>query len=194
MPLTWLLLTGVAGGAGDMANLAAVPPPLPQQSANCDRPTYASDQLVCTDPQLRTMDGLYRSMLDQQGAISIAAVWEDNSLWFRRRSRCAFEAEHRDCLVHAYADRIATIEVARSSVQAASWRQVQCDGPWREIEVRVIRSETENRIVFRDNKAMLAVASPLPSLGPWLPYLGYELQGSNIALHSVAGLRINCHL
>lgn len=34
----------------------AVPPPIAQRSADCAHPVYASDQLVCTDPELRAID------------------------------------------------------------------------------------------------------------------------------------------
>lgn len=192
-PLAWFVLAAVAG-AGDLTPPAAAPPPMPQQSANCDRPTYASDQLVCVDAQLRAMDDQYRSLLGQQGVLASAAVWEEDLLWFRRRSRCAFEAEHRACLVQAYSDRIATVEAARSSAQAMSWRPVPCDGPWQGITVRAIRGEADDRIVFRDAEGVLAVAAPMPALGHWPPYLGYAMQGSGVTLRTVAGLNIHCHL
>lgn len=33
---------------------AAVPPPVEQQTADCARPVYAIDQLICADSALRT--------------------------------------------------------------------------------------------------------------------------------------------
>lgn len=35
------------------ATQAAVPPPVEQQAADCARPVYAVDQLICADPALR---------------------------------------------------------------------------------------------------------------------------------------------
>lgn len=62
-------------------------PPTPEQgAADCARPTYASGQLVCADPELRILD---HRMIALPGAASTAAPaqplygFEPQPAWFR---------------------------------------------------------------------------------------------------------------
>jgi uncharacterized protein len=63
----WSLLQGkilVAMLCGSLAMVAhAIPPPLEQVAADCVAPTYATDQLVCADAELKEMDRVMRERL-----------------------------------------------------------------------------------------------------------------------------------
>jgi uncharacterized protein len=89
---------------------AAVPPPPAQVTADCDAPSYASDQLVCADAELRGLDRLLAKRIAERGARENGITGNDGDLeWFRRSRRCAFEADHRDCLRTAYCLRLALV-------------------------------------------------------------------------------------
>jgi uncharacterized protein len=66
----------------------AVPPPATQTTADCARPVYASDQLVCGDTELRQLDARLAAILDMPAAPNGSALIESDDQWFRRRSRC----------------------------------------------------------------------------------------------------------
>ena len=89
---------------------AAIPPPPGQVSANCESPTYASDQLVCNDPELAALDQLLASLvaLGMSQTESGAADQSDED-WFQSSRLCAFEADHRACLLKAYCKRISLL-------------------------------------------------------------------------------------
>ena len=100
--------------------MGAMPPPPAQVSANCIAPTYASDQLVCKDDELRELDHrLFERLSTQSGLRSTAADLDSDEDWFRRSRRCAFEAEHRECLLAAYCLRLALLAGADTEAIAA---------------------------------------------------------------------------
>ena len=88
---------------------AAVAPPTDRTSADCAAPTYATDMLVCDDPELLALDAeLARLWAEADpGGDTVAA--EAQAAWFRERSLCAFEDDHRGCAEAAYRDRIAAL-------------------------------------------------------------------------------------
>lgn len=87
-----------------LALLQAVPPPLPLRTADCARPVYASDRLVCTDPDLRRVDAELALALARGGERTGRWI-EDGEAWFRRSRMCAMKVDHRQCLVEAYQER-----------------------------------------------------------------------------------------
>jgi uncharacterized protein len=95
-----------------------IPPPAEQVSADCTAPTYASDQLVCSDPELRALDWKMATLVRQIGtdAIDAAAPGIENQYdWLRQRSLCAMKPEHRGCLLQAYRLRIEALERLRTA-------------------------------------------------------------------------------
>lgn len=97
-----------------LALLQAVPPPLPQRTADCARPVYASDRLVCTDPDLRRVDAELASALVRGGERTGRWI-EDGEAWFKRSRLCAMKADHRQCLVEAYQERRAVLGAPATS-------------------------------------------------------------------------------
>lgn len=75
----------------------AVPPPPEQLAADCERPTYASDQLVCATPDMLALDRRMSRQLDRVDLDDVERrdpSFEPQSSWLQRRSRCAFSAAH----------------------------------------------------------------------------------------------------
>jgi uncharacterized protein len=100
-----------------------VPPPLEQATAECVRPTYASDMFVCGDVELKGIDALLAAERQMTIPISFSptAIWEDDTSWFRRRSACAFVSTQRSCLTSAYAERRAVLASARAFDGTGDW-------------------------------------------------------------------------
>lgn len=89
--------------------LSATPPPPEQVTANCVEPTYASDMLVCEDAELRSLDGLLAGLINQGEEGAVLRDAQGDFDWFQRSRLCAFEADHRDCLMAAYCLRLALL-------------------------------------------------------------------------------------
>jgi hypothetical protein len=89
---------------------AAVPPPPVLATADCEAPTYASDQLVCGDAELLALDRLLAAQIADRGAQDVSGIGDEDDLeWFQRSRHCAFETDHRDCLLAAYCLRLVLV-------------------------------------------------------------------------------------
>lgn len=109
------------------ASAVAVPPPPVQVTASCEARTYASDQLVCEDSELRKLDTLLAGLIagrSVRGGVSSGG--ESDEAWFRRSRTCAFERDHRACLLAAYCDRIALLAGTEGK------RPTECQRPARD--------------------------------------------------------------
>jgi len=93
---------------------AAIPPPPEQLAADCERPTYASDQLVCATPDILALDQRMADLLDRldlEAVVRTDPSFEQQPDWLRRRSLCAFSTAHAECLRAMYEARIAELEL-----------------------------------------------------------------------------------
>jgi uncharacterized protein len=104
-------MTFAIGLTGGTCLAQGVPPPVSQVSADCVAPVYATDLLVCSDATLRALDAqLQRLWFMAEGRHRLDdAERAAQAEWFRNRSLCAFDADHRACAVTAYHGRIATL-------------------------------------------------------------------------------------
>jgi uncharacterized membrane protein len=142
----------------------AIPPPPVQRVADCRRPTYASDQLVCGDAGLLALDRQLSDLLatvDLQTRVAPASLFESQDLWFRRRSLCAFSERHAACLKAAYSERIAVITAVGSPSTGATQRSepATCrDAPWGVSDVLVRRTSGQAATVMDLQARVFAVA------------------------------------
>jgi len=202
-----LLPVVLTGALADTGAAAPIAPPLEQIAANCDRPTYASDMLVCGDPSLRALDA---RMQDAWRAVDVTAVAapgarvETQQAWIRRRRLCAFAERHADCVQAAYLERIAVLEVMRleASRPPPSGALAVCpEEPWGEGPVRVDLHATVT-LALQDGEArVLATATPLtPPVTPitsdsvWRPYVGFAIEGRTLRLQPIEGPAIICRM
>lgn len=179
----WLLSSSVQTSAQ-----MPVPPPVEQSTADCSRPVFASDQLVCSDPELRDLDGELARGLRQNTALLENDFVENNSQWFKRRSRCAFEAEHRSCLLDAYQDRLSIIRGAAMTPVRTLAAKCKLLGrvslgllPTGHMSLRSIKTT-----------ALIAIASPARVQSPWKPALILIDRGRVFDLKSHAGRNFSC--
>jgi len=102
----------------------AVPPAPVQTTANCEAPSYASDTLTCEDAGLRELDTLLALRIAHRNAtLSSTTDDEMDQDWFQRSRLCAFEADHRACLLAAYCFRLAAID------DSDRMKHTECDEP-----------------------------------------------------------------
>ena len=184
-----LLLSLLAAGTGpSAAQPAPVPPPLDQQQANCTHPQYASDRLVCSDAGLRVTDAQVAALASKPPALAAGAIWEDQPSWLRRRSLCAFEKDHRGCLVAAYADRHAVL----SASALTATQPIRCDGAWSGRRLESSALAAAQAVAITENGRLVAVATP-PGTA-WQPWLAWRAQGSGITLMPQGGASFTCRL
>lgn len=163
----------------------SIAPPMAQEAANCLRPVYATDQLVCADPALRALDAETVALLGrvgQRGPMSAGAWIEDQQTWFRRRSLCAFRTDHIACVQAAYRTR--NVELAAlASALPESGVTMRCS-QWR--AVRIVPGDLGARIVVNADGGIRAIAFP-ETLTAWTAYVTYRSQGRTLWLNPLHG-------
>lgn len=184
----WLsmALAGPAAIAQPAPMAAPVPPPIAQIRADCARPQYASDTLVCGDSGLVALDAEVAGLAATAPALAAAAIWEDQAAWFRRRSLCAFNADHRDCLIAAYTDRRSVLIAAT----APAPQKLVCTGAWQDMGVTGSMSASGQPMTFRENGALLGVAT-MKSSG-WQPILAWRAGKPGVRLKAQDGRQFHC--
>jgi uncharacterized membrane protein/uncharacterized protein len=178
----------------------AIPPPLAQSVADCERPTYASDQLVCADAELLALDRELSNLLatvDLQARVAPASLLEPQDLWFRRRSLCAFSERHAACLKAAYAERIAVIAAVGSAPTEVTQRSESAScgsAPWGPPDVIVRRTNDQSVAVADMQERVLAVAFVTSRGGDWSPSVRFAVHGAGIRFTTLDGTTIECHI
>ena len=186
--VSWLLPLLMAGANPSAAQTMPVPPPFEQLQADCTRPQYASDTLVCGDAELRAADAQVAALASALPTLAADAIWEDQASWLRRRSLCAFKTDHRGCLIAAYADRRA---VLAASARAAT-QSMRCSGVWNGRTLASSSLAAGQALTITENGRLVAVATP--SGTAWQPWLAWRAAGSRIKLQPLGGTSITCHL
>lgn len=184
----WAVFTCVLACSVPASAQMPVPPPVEQSTADCARPVYASDQLLCDDPELRQLDTQLAAVLRVPAAWNGSSLIESDSQWFKRRSRCAFETDHRACLVQSYRDRLAFLESA-TQMRERTWG-ARCT-IWGQVEIdRVPNGYMLVRT--RDDQSLRAIAAPVSEQSVWKPVWTATVRGLRIDFTSHDGRRISC--
>lgn len=106
----------------------AVPPPVEQTTADCERPVYASDQFICADRELFRQERDLAIRWRRVEAAMPRSDWiEDQLAWFKRRALCAFQADHGACLREANAERERLFDAVLNPADGAL-RPARCAG------------------------------------------------------------------
>lgn len=168
------------------AQPAPVPPPLAQLGADCIRTQYASDMLVCGDAGLSALDAKVAGLAAAAGRTATDAVLEDQAAWMRRRSLCAFKADHRACLLAAYTDRLAAL-TAGPAVATQTW---QCSGAWQGRRLTISAPVIGQPLTIREDSRLLAIATP--KIAAWQPFLAWRATGNRIRLEAQDGRQFDC--
>jgi uncharacterized membrane protein/uncharacterized protein len=178
----------------------AIPPPPVQTVADCERPTYASDQLVCADAELLALDRKLRDLLatvDLASRVAPASLVEPQEAWFRRRSLCAFSETHAACLRAAYNERIAVLTAVDSATAAATRgaEAATCvNAPWGSTEVSLRRNGRHAATVMDAQARVLAVAFIATRGSDWSPFVRITNRNTTIRFTTLDGKTFECQL
>ncbi|WP_225205721.1 lysozyme inhibitor LprI family protein [Novosphingobium huizhouense] len=180
-------LAGARASAAPPPPQSAVPPPVAQTHAECAAPTYASDQLVCSDPGLREADAAMVAVLARAGTQALVPASpgiEPQEAWLRRRSLCAMRSDHAACLRAAYADRTAVLAALAGpgATEAAGWN---CPG------FGTVRRAGAVWVGADADGAIVALASP-PGASSWTPFVTASEKGGRLRLAPLGGKPVTC--
>ena len=170
-----------------LAQPAAVPPPIEQTSADCTRPTYVSDMLVCEDSELKARDAELAALVSST-PLAGAALMESDTEWFKRRSRCAFAAEHRACLAAAYAGRLTLRRILAAPPTEGQPATCKSAKGTQEVTLAVLAEGT--RLVIRDRAtgAALGIAPPpVAKDAPWQSFASFTRKGERVTITTLGG-------
>jgi hypothetical protein len=158
-----LLLLVVFGGRAQ-----GLPPPPEQTGADCESPVYASDQLICADPELRVLDADNALKAKRIGPVELTgdSLFETNEIWLRRRSRCAFENNHRACLIDAYRDRARMLSALTST--PTSIGKLACGSAWAKRDLQVATDDRGTMRVTEGGRLFAVATQPVPG-SAWQP-------------------------
>jgi uncharacterized protein len=182
----------------------AVPPSLPQTGAECERPTYASDRLVCGDAALLALDRQVREAWRAivatrpatQPANDLPPLLEAQEAWFGRRSRCAFVEAQAACLQAAYRDRARVLDAwqrAISGAFAGPGTRMHCTGaPWGDATVTVHRPTADALVLSSLDGQVLAIATPDDEQAGWQPFVRLEGDALRPRLRWLSGATLHC--
>ena len=178
----------------------AIPPPPVQTVADCEHPTYASDQLVCGDAELLALDRELRDLLatvDLPARVAPASLFEPQEAWFRRRSLCAFSETHAACLKAAYSERIAVLTAVDSASAAATQgaEAATCENaPWGSRDVFIRRNSRHTATVMDTQARVLAVAFASARGSDWSPSVRFAADGAAIRFTTLDGTSVDCRI
>jgi uncharacterized protein len=175
------------------AQPAAVPPPVEQTSADCARPVYASDMLVCGDAALRTLDAQLAELVSS-GPLAGTMLIESDTAWFKRRSRCAFAADHRACLAAAYEERF-VVRVALASSPDSAGKVATCKGRQPLTGVLLTSVSDAPILLIRDaasGKAIGVALAPAAKDAAWQPFASVSRKGKRATVTTLGGDTWQC--
>jgi len=178
----------------------AVPPPVIQNGADCERPSYASDRVVCGDAALLELDRQVRdawmAIAAAQPAIDLPPLLESQQAWFSRRSRCAFVEAHAACLQATYLDRAGVLDAwqrAASGALASPGTRMRCtNAPWGDVSVNVHPPGANALVITSLAGRALAIASPGTGQDGWLPFVRLDGSARQIRFRPLSGTAITC--
>lgn len=184
--LAWGLwaITSAAG----QPSAFAVPPPVEQLTADCNRPVYASDQLVCDDGVLRSLDAQLASQVRDKphlGTLDGTTYYETQSVWFKRRSLCAMKPGHRQCLLAAYAERIRILDAMGSNTHTN--QALKGCKPRKASEAITLSRLSSDAILVANMKGeVLGVAFQQEADKDWQPFIRFEKNQSKVLLRGLS--------
>jgi len=163
-----------------------VPPPITQNVADCENPTYASDQLVCSDGALLALDKQLASLLPIPNLPAEVKI-EGQEDWFRRSRMCAMRADHRVCLSAAYRERISVALATRVFAKdPAQWVITPCGK-------RIVQvADIGHGILAVKQNDRIWLALTATELASWTPYSWAQQKGSRLEIHGPDNVVLRC--
>lgn len=173
--------------------LLFIPPPVEQFQANCTAPTYATDMLVCGDPELKARDAEMGALLAQAGEAPVegrAPLLEPQADWLKRRSLCAMKANGRQCTVQAYNERIAILrEMLAPANQPTS--RYNCTGRTVPGSASAAMRSNGTLAIYAGGE-LIGIAMRAPDTTDWLPYATLSGSIAKPIIRKAATITLRC--
>lgn len=185
IPLVCLSIVSI--GETSRAEDAPTPPPPRQYTADCSQPVYATDRLVCGDLELRVLDDDLRALLRDRGKAISSPYIEPDADWFKRRSLCAFQADHKDCVRGAYAERLAVLRVIAMS-RPVEFEPVRCSG----VDASGMGRVGDALLLYDEKDQPIVVSFPADAHRPWKDFTVYSRKAKRLSLAFVDGRSLRC--
>ena len=167
---------------------SAVPPPLEQVTANCAAPVYASDQLICSDPELRDAEVHIGELWRTAGPNASSGPWlEPQDAWFRRRALCAFQTQHRACLLSANAERITVLSTPTQIPARPVSARCTSHGSTQTVSL----DRSNGWVAAYDQQGLAWLA--LRTNGDWKPFVSWT-GGRTLTFKRLDGSQLNCRI
>jgi uncharacterized protein len=182
-------MTSIIAAALSLAlQQSAVPPPVEQFTADCATPVYASDQLICSDPELLEAEAqIVELWRIAQPDWSVGPYIEQQDAWFRRRALCAFQTKHRACLVGANAERIAVLSSATQGPEDAVLARCIGSGGSRSVSL----SQSGGSLAAYDQGHLVWLA--VRPNTDWTPFVSWA-GGRSLRFRPLDGTALTCRL
>lgn len=185
---TLRLVMAVARASAGLPALA-LPPPPDTQAADCRAPSYATDQLVCSRPDLLALDAAVARALAAAPAPT-SPLFEPQGAWLRRRSMCAMSAAHAACVMAPYTDRLFVLNgLAAAPATGQTWR---CPLPDKADLVTTALPDGGAAISANGSGAVAMASPPAHRAAGWMPFLSFERRSRTATLVALDGRTINC--
>lgn len=168
---------------------SAVPPPVEQFTADCAAPVYASERLICSDPELLGTEAQIADLWHAAQPDWSPGPWlEPQEAWFRRRALCAFQTEHRACLLGANAERVRVLSaVSRSPGATASPARCMGEGVSQTVSV----DRLDQALAAYDQRGLAWLASRAET--HWKPFTIWA-GGRSLTVVRADGMRLTCRV
>lgn len=173
----------------------AIPPPVEQYSANCQNPTYASDQLICSDEQLLSLDGKLVAILVFNPELTQrpdSAFFESQSAWLRRRSLCAMKDDHAACLRASYKDRVRVLQGVGQKIPGTV-AVGRCKVRFHEDDAIFTAYNDQSLVVVDADRTVIGLVSTNEDASDWQPYVSAKKSRRMLELKTITGQVSNCH-
>lgn len=177
------------------APVAAVPPPPVQFAADCKAPVYASDQLICSTPDLLALDQAMQEAVAEAGSPALTPasdLIEPQDMWLRRRGLCAFQRDHAACLDAAYRERIAIALVLGAGMDQYGV-PLRCTGPATTAGWKFIRKDDDTIVAFAGRDIVLAAVPAGEPVG-WKHFVTARLDAKSYSVVGPEGRGFRCKL
>lgn len=123
------------------------------------------------------MDTQLATLYDAASAAGVrldGALTESVGAWFRRRSLCAFSADHRGCVAAAYQERTGVVQALLATRTGAQPLALQCGANhWRGRYVRTAAG-LDLLVLANDTGQAVGVSLAAPAGPDWRPFLSHD--------------------
>lgn len=162
-----------------------------QLTADCAKPVEPTDQIVCADQRLVSLDAELKALVASAPPKRLggSTLVEAQGAWLQRRNDCAKRADGDACAEGAYVERIRVLTSLANPVTADA-QVARCSG----VASGAYRAQFYGTrlVLYSLDGEPLASALPAKSRAPWAPFLAYDMSPNGFRLKGADGRSGRC--